>query len=81
MAAVTLSEAGHEGATYTLTGPAAITHHDIATALTSAVGRDIAFADVTPEALATSLRGILPSWQASGLLEDYAHYRAARPRR
>ena len=47
----------------------------------SAVGRNIAFADVTPEALATSLRGILPPWQASGLLEDYAHYRAARPRR
>jgi uncharacterized protein YbjT (DUF2867 family) len=75
VAAVTLTEAGHEGATYTLTGPAAITHQDIAAALTSALGRDIAFVDVTPEAFAASLSGILPPWQVDGLLEDYAHYR------
>lgn len=75
VAAVTLTEAGHEGATYTLTGPSAITHHDIAAALTSALGRHIAFTDVPPEAFAASLRGILPPWQADGLLEDYAHYR------
>lgn len=75
VAAVTLTEAGHEGATYTLTGPAAVTHHDIAAALTSALGRHIAFADAPPEAFAASLRGILPPWQVDGLLEDYAHYR------
>jgi uncharacterized protein YbjT (DUF2867 family) len=75
VAAVTLTEAGHEGATYTLTGPAAVTHHDIAAALTSALGRPIAFVDVPPDAFAASLRGILPPWQIDGLLEDYAHYR------
>jgi uncharacterized protein YbjT (DUF2867 family) len=75
VAAVTLTEAGHEGATYTLTGPAAVTHDDIAAALTSALGRHIAFADAPPEAFAASLRGILPPWQVDGLLEDYAHYR------
>jgi uncharacterized protein YbjT (DUF2867 family) len=75
VAAVTLTEPGHEGATYTLTGPAAITHHDIAAALTSGLGRDISFVDVTPEAFAASLSGILPPWQVDGLLEDYAHYR------
>jgi hypothetical protein len=37
--------------------------------------RDIAFADVTPEGFATSLRGVLPPWQVDGLLEHYAHYR------
>lgn len=46
VAATTLTEAGHEGATYTLTGPAAITHAQIAAALTSALGRDITFIDV-----------------------------------
>ncbi len=75
VAATTLTEAGHEGATYTLTGPASITHTQIATALTAALGRDITFIDVPPEAFADSLQGILPPWQVQGLLEDYAHYR------
>jgi uncharacterized protein YbjT (DUF2867 family) len=75
VAAVTLTEAGHEGATYTLTGPAAITHRDIAATLTAALGRDVSFVDVTPEAFAGILSGILPPWQVDGLLEDYAHYR------
>ena len=75
VAAVTLTEAGHEGATYTLTGPASITHTQIAAALTAALGRDVTFVDVPPQAFADSLRGILPPWQVEGLLEDYAHYR------
>ena len=75
VAAITLTEAGHEGATYTLTGPAPITHAQIAAALTAALGRDVTFTDVPPQAFADSLRGILPPWQAEGLLEDYAHYR------
>jgi uncharacterized protein YbjT (DUF2867 family) len=75
VAAVTLTEAGHEGATYTLTGPASITHTQMAAALAAALGRDVTFTDVPPEAFADSLRGILPPWQVEGLLEDYAHYR------
>jgi len=75
VAAVTLTEDGHEGATYTLTGPAAITHYDIATALSAALGREITFADVTPKAFAAILGGVLPPWQIDGLLEDYAHYK------
>ena len=75
VAAVALTEPGHEGATYTLTGPEAITHTQIAAALTEALGREITFTDVPPEAFAQSLQGILPPWQVEGLLEDYAHYR------
>jgi uncharacterized protein YbjT (DUF2867 family) len=75
VAAAALTEPGHEGATYALTGPAPITHTQIAAALTSALGRDITFTDVPPEAFADSLHGILPPWQVQGLLEDYAHYR------
>jgi uncharacterized protein YbjT (DUF2867 family) len=52
VAAAALTEAGHEGATYDLTGPAAITHAQIAAALTSVLGRDITFVDVPPEAFA-----------------------------
>lgn len=75
VAAVTLTEPGHEGATYTLTGPAALTHAQIAEALTAALGRQVTFVDVPPSAFADSLRGVLPPWQVDGLLEDYAHYR------
>jgi uncharacterized protein YbjT (DUF2867 family) len=66
---------GHEGATYTLTGPAFITHTEIAAALTFALGRDTTFTDIPSGALAENLQGILPPWRILGLLENYAHYR------
>jgi uncharacterized protein YbjT (DUF2867 family) len=75
VAAVALTEPGHERRTYTITGPSAITHAEIADALGQAVGRSIAFVDVPPEAFAGAIEGILPPWQVAGLLEDYAHYR------
>ncbi len=75
VAAVALTEAGHDGATYTLTGPGAITHSHMAAALTAALGRTVRFIDVPPEAFADSIRQLLPPWQVDGLLEDYAHYR------
>jgi uncharacterized protein YbjT (DUF2867 family) len=75
VAAFALTEPGHEGATYTLTGPAAVTHSQIAAALTTALGRTVRFVDVPPQAFADSIRAVLPPWQVDGLLEDYAHYR------
>ena len=75
VAAAALTQAGHERATYTLTGPAAVTHAEMATALGAALGREITFTDVPPEAFADRLHGMLPPWQVAGLLEDYAHYR------
>jgi uncharacterized protein YbjT (DUF2867 family) len=75
VAAVALSEPGHEGVTYTLTGPAAVTHAQIAAALTAATGHEITFTDAPPEAFAGALHGIMPPWQVDGLIEDYAHYR------
>jgi uncharacterized protein YbjT (DUF2867 family) len=76
VAAAVLTEPGHLGRTYTLTGPQAITHADIATALSLALGRSIAFRDATPEAFAAALAETgMPPWQVDGLLEDYAHYR------
>lgn len=74
VAAAALTETGHERRTYTLTGPAAVTHAEIAEALSVATGRRIGFVDVPPEAFAASLDGILPPWQVAGLVEDYAHY-------
>jgi uncharacterized protein YbjT (DUF2867 family) len=74
VAASVLSEPGHTGATYTLTGPEALTHAEMAATLAAAIGRDVQFVDVPPAAFAEQLRGALPDWQVDGLLEDYAHY-------
>jgi uncharacterized protein YbjT (DUF2867 family) len=74
VAVAVLTEPGHEGKTYTITGPAAITHSEIADALSVATGRQIAFVDVPPDAVRASLEGVLPDWQLGGLLEDYEHY-------
>jgi uncharacterized protein YbjT (DUF2867 family) len=74
VAAAALTEPEHMGATYTITGPAAITHAEIADAIAVATGRPVTFVDVPPDAFAESVRGMLPDWQIEGLLEDYAHY-------
>jgi uncharacterized protein YbjT (DUF2867 family) len=69
-----LTEPGHLGRSYEITGPAALTHAEMADALGAATGRPVAFVDVAPEDFAGALRGVLPAWQVDGLLEDYAHY-------
>jgi len=75
VAAAVLTEDGHQRAIYTLTGPAAITHGEIAEALSAVLDRTITFSDAPPEQFGAALHGILPPWQIEGTLEDYAHYR------
>jgi uncharacterized protein YbjT (DUF2867 family) len=75
VAAAALAEDGHVGKTYTITGPAAVTHAEIATELGNAIGRPVRFESIPPEALIAALTGAgMPKWQAEGLAEDYAHY-------
>lgn len=75
-AAAALTEPGHEGRIYDLTGPEALTHAEMAAYLSDAVGRRITFVDVSSDAMREALLGAgLPRWQADGLVEDYAHYR------
>jgi uncharacterized protein YbjT (DUF2867 family) len=75
VAAAALAEEGHEGKTYNLTGPEALSHGEMAEKLSGVLGRRIHFVDVPPEAMReTLIRVGLPVWQADGLIEDYAHY-------
>jgi uncharacterized protein YbjT (DUF2867 family) len=75
VAAAALTEDGHVGKTYTVTGPAAVTHAEVATELGDAVGRPVRFESIPPEAFLAALTGAgMPEWQAEGLVEDYAHY-------
>jgi uncharacterized protein YbjT (DUF2867 family) len=76
VAVAALTESGHEGKTYDLTGPQALTHAEMAESLSAELDRQITFVDIPPEAMGETLLGIgFPVWQADGLLEDYAHYR------
>jgi uncharacterized protein YbjT (DUF2867 family) len=78
-AAAALVGKGHEGQTYNITGPQALSHREMAEKLSSALGRRIDFVDVPPEAMRETLIKVgLPVWQADGLIEDYAHYSPRR---
>jgi uncharacterized protein YbjT (DUF2867 family) len=76
VAAASLTKSGHENKTHTLTGPAALTHAEMAACLSEAIGRTVTFVDISPDAMREALLGMgMPRWQADGLIEDYAHYR------
>ncbi len=70
VAAACLTEAGHVGKTYDVTGPAAIGYADIAAALTRVLGRTINYVDVPPEATRTSMLAMgMPAWLVDALNE------------
>lgn len=76
VAAAALTEAGHAGQIYALTGPAALTHGEMAATLSEVLGKRIAFVDVPDAAMRDALGAMhMAAWQADGLIEDYAHYR------
>lgn len=57
VAVAALTEPGHEGRTYELSGPEPITFAEAVATIAAAAGRDVAFADADPEAWAAELRG------------------------
>jgi uncharacterized protein YbjT (DUF2867 family) len=76
VAAAALTQAGHEGKTYDITGPEALTHAEMASKLSDALGRHITFVDIPEAAMRDALLGFgVPEWQSDGVIEDYAHYR------
>jgi uncharacterized protein YbjT (DUF2867 family) len=76
VATVALTSNGHEGKVYDVTGPEALTHSEIASRLSEALGKQITFTDIPEAAMRNALAGLgVPPWQAEGIVEDYAHYR------
>ena len=75
VAAAALTNNAHEGKTYDLTGPEALTHQEMAQQISDAVGREISFINVSPEDMRQAVLAVgFSLWQADGLIEDYAHY-------
>jgi uncharacterized protein YbjT (DUF2867 family) len=76
VAAAALTQNGHEGKIYDLTGPEALTHAELACRFTTVLGKPVMFVDIPEAAMRDALLGFgFPRWQADGLVEDYAHYR------
>lgn len=68
VAARALTDAGHEGKTYTLTGPEALSYGEAAARISEATGRPVRYVAITPEQFREgALAGGLPEWLVSAL--------------
>jgi len=76
VAAVVLTEPGHTGAHYDVTGPEALSYADVAARLTTALGRRISYAGASDDAVRRALLGAgLTEWFANALVGLYRDYR------
>jgi uncharacterized protein YbjT (DUF2867 family) len=76
VAAVVLTEPGHAGAHYDVTGPEALSYTDVAAKLTSAMGRRISYIGASDDAVRQALLGAgLTEWFANALIGLYQDYR------
>ncbi|MDB4872976.1 MAG: hypothetical protein JWL97_3980 [Gemmatimonadales bacterium] len=77
VAARVLTSDGHIGKVYTVTGPQALTHGEIAEQLGVAAGREVVYRPVSGEqARAGMLAAGLDAWRVDGLIELYGFYAA-----
>jgi uncharacterized protein YbjT (DUF2867 family) len=76
IAAKVLTGSGHEGKTYPLTGPQALTMTEVAAKLSAATGRTIRYVNVPPEAARQAqLAAGMPPYLADALFELFAERR------
>jgi uncharacterized protein YbjT (DUF2867 family) len=76
VAAVALSQGGHAGAHYDVTGPRAQSYDDVAANLSQALGRRVTYVEVPDEAVRQALLGAgLNPWFADALVGLYQDYR------
>ena len=74
-----LSEPGHEGKAYALTGPEALTNDEIARKLSRATGREIRYVALPPAELKKAMRAAgVPEWSADALLDLQRLYREGK---
>ncbi len=70
VAAQVLTCPGHQGNSYMLTGPEALSAAEVAERLSAAVGRQVRYVDLPPDAFRQALAGAgLPGWLADALIE------------
>ena len=70
-----LTEDGHEGKTYTLTGPASISFHEVAAGLSKALGKQVDYVDVPLDAARQAMIGMgMPEWIADAFGEYFTAF-------
>jgi uncharacterized protein YbjT (DUF2867 family) len=80
VAAAVLSEEGHDGRVYDLSGPEALSHLDIAAKLSTAIGREIRYEPLSDAEWFRQMRSRgLPASAARSMLSLYQAYREADP--
>jgi uncharacterized protein YbjT (DUF2867 family) len=76
VAAIALTEPGHQGAHHDVTGPDALSYADVAAKLTAAMHRQISYVAAPDEAVRQALLGAgLNDWFADALIGLYQDYR------
>ncbi len=74
-AAKVLTTEGHEGQTYVLTGPAAISIYDVASGLSKALGKAVKYVNVPPEAALEAMIGMgMQEWVAEAICEYFENH-------
>ncbi len=69
VAAHVLTSEGHAGATYTVTGPEALTYQQVAERIGAALGKPVRYVDVPGEAARSAMvEAGMPAWVADGLV-------------
>ena len=77
VAAVALTEDGHEGKAYGLSGPEAVSYRDQARRVFAAAGREVKVEEIAVETLKRELvRAGVPPWNAEGLSEQFELYKS-----
>jgi uncharacterized protein YbjT (DUF2867 family) len=70
VAAKVLTEEGHEGKVYTLTGPAAISFYEVAEALSEVLGKEVRYVNISLEDAKRAMLNMgLSEWRADVLIE------------
>jgi uncharacterized protein YbjT (DUF2867 family) len=76
VAAVALTETGHENKAYNLTGPEALSYTDVASKISNMTGREVIYVDVPAEAAREGMmQAGLSAWLTDALIEVYGSWR------
>ena len=73
VAAATLTEEGHSGRTYEITGPSATTPRERVEEIAAAIGRPVEFVELTPEEARSQMLEFMPQAVVDGTLAILGH--------
>jgi uncharacterized protein YbjT (DUF2867 family) len=74
-----LTESGHEGKFYEITGPEALSNYDVAEILSRVSGKQISYVDVSEDVIRSGMKaGGLPEWLIESLIELNAFQKAGK---